>query len=451
MLEFIHRMSTEKFHKYICNGICAYMVLHVVLLYIVQFGFLDYFAINVLQTLFMLAFIFLYISAIASKNVLPDKQPGVFLGKLFRKDISHIWLNDADILVLLLAFWGMISSCFAYDKDIALYGAETRNEGLFAWFAYYLLFYAASFLKNDDKKKCLKFFSLLGTVMLLSGIICSYTGVGYVLSGRPMAYVPLLHQNMYAGFCVLFFGVHIGWAIFSGKKKERIYAFILSVISIAAILCSTSSLGSVSGVFILLVLIGMSVLFDRKKEKALWRRLGVSVLGMILAVCIFIPLIDKTNHNLLSQDADNNAQLIEEHGANGMLNGRIDHWIAGVRALPDYWLVGVGIDNFEKIIDDYAEDDSLYSVRTAHNEYIQLVCTEGAAALLFYLLLLAVIFFSGIRQWRERQDASMWVQRGAFLAFMGYICQAFVSFSSVAVTPFFWLLMGMISLSRKNT
>lgn len=450
MLEFIHSMSTEKFHKIICRGICSYMVLHVICMYIAQFNILDYFAVNVLQTLYMLAFLFVYISAIASKKVEIHKQPvSLWKGK---SGFPYSWFNLADIFVILLAIWGVVSTCFAFDRDIALYGADTRNEGLFAWLAYYLLFYCVSLLSKEEKKKCISYFSILGLIMLITGLICSYTGIGIWLSYRPMAFVPLLHQNMYAGFAVLYLGIHVGWALFTQVRKERLYALVAAIVAIAAIICSTSSLGSVSAVFMLLVLLGMCILFDRGKGKLFWR--NVICYSLILVVCaaILVPVIDVTNGRLLSQDVQNNNQMIEEEGVvNGALNGRVDHWMAGVRALPDYWLTGVGIDNYKKILKDY-DGYGRYKVSTAHNEYIQLALTEGVPALVFYLYLLFVAFFAGIRQWRnqaaEKEEQNEWLDRALFLAFMGYICQAFVSFSSVAVAPFFWILLGMISTDK---
>lgn len=450
MLKFIHSMTTEKFHKILCRGICSYIVLHVAFMYIVQFGILDYFAVNVLQTLYMLGFLFVYIAAAASGQVTVKKQVFFFRrGKEGnrKEGFPYTWFHLADVFLLLLALWGVLSTCFAVDRDIALYGADTRNEGLFAWLAYYLLFYSMTLLSCEEKRKCISYFSGAGLLMLLTGIVFSYTGIGFRISGRAMAFAPLLHHNMYAGFAVLYLGLHLGWAVFGQEKRQRMYAVLKAVTAIAAIICSTSSLGYISAVFMLLVLLCMCILFDRKKGKAFWRSVLLGSLVLILAAAVLVPVIDATNGRLLSQDVESNNQMIEEEGVvNGALNGRMDHWMAGIRALPDYWLFGVGIDNYKKILTDY-EGFGRYRVSTAHNEYIQLALTEGVFALIFYLCFLFVIFFAGIRCWKNARPED-WLDRAVFLAFMGYICQAFVNFSSVAVAPFFWMVMGMLSLDK---
>lgn len=424
-------MTTEKFHKMLCRGVCSYMVLHVALMYVIQFGFLDYFGINVLQTLYMLAFLFLFIAAVASKKV-------------------ELRFHMADVMLLLLAIWGILSTCFAVDKDIALYGAETRNEGLFAWFAYYICFYCVTQLSKKEKKACISTFSVCGFLMLLTGLICSYTGVGITLSNRVMAFAPLLHHNMYAGFGVLYLGVHMGRTFFEQDKKRRLYAALASIIAIAAIICSTSTLGYISAVFMLLVVIAMCVLFDRDKGGIFWKRVLMCSFILVAAAAVLVPVINETNGQILSEDVQSNSQMIEEEGVvNGALNGRLDHWLAGIRALPDYGLFGVGIDNYKKILKDY-NGYGRYKVSTAHNEYIQLALTEGVPALVFYLCLLFIVFFAGIRQWRDAKESGDWLNRALFIAFMGYICQAFVNFSSVAVAPFFWIIMGMIITGRKE-
>lgn len=456
MLEFVQSMTTEKFHKILFRGICSYIVLHVILMYIVQFGLLDYFGVNVLQVLYMLAFLFVYIAAVFSKQVEIRKQP-VFFWKE-KKGFPYTWFNTSDFVIMLLAVWGVISTCFAFDKDIALYGADTRNEGLFAWFAYYLLFYCVSLLSREEKRKCISFFSVTGLLMLITGVVCSYTGVGLKLSNGAMAFAPLLHHNMYACFAVLYLGIHMGWALFSQDKKKKVYAMLASVIAIAAIICSTSSLGYISAVFMLLVLYAMCILFDRRRGKVFWRCVFLGSFVLVAAAAVLVPAIDATNGQILSHDAESNTQMMEEEGVvNGALNGRLDHWMAGIRALPEYGIVGVGIDNYKKILKDY-EGFGRYRVSTAHNEYIQLALTEGVPALVFYLWLLFIVFFAGIRNWRDTEEESSWLNRALFIAFMGYICQAFVNFSSVAVAPFFWMVMGMIEtdkksaeVSRKNT
>lgn len=444
MLEWIQSMTTEQFRRLTYYGVSRYILLHGIIMYSVQWGVFDYYMVNVLQTIYMLYFIFIFVAAHMSGQVEIHKGHLPFLG-----DKLEHFLNAADICVLIMAVLGVVSTIFAYDREIALYGADTRNEGLFAWFAYYVLFYSVSLLDETYKRKCAKMISIIGMLMLWTGIVMSYTGIGVTLLGgseRVMAFAPLLHHNMYAAFAVLYFGIHMAMLLGADSTGRIIYAAFGVLTAIAAVICSTSSLGLGGIVFELLVLLVVSLLFDRGHGRQYIRRLLLCLIGSVLLFAILIPVIDHTNHGIISADAQSNQTMIEEEGvANGLLNGRIDHWKAGLKSLEKYWLMGVGIDNYKKVLKEY-NGFGRYRVSTAHNEYIQMAVTEGVFTLMFYLMLLLIMFISGIRVWRY-DDASDWLVRGAFLAFMGYICQAFVSFSSVAVTPFFWIIMAMIPVN----
>ncbi len=445
MLAFIKSIDNIKFEKLMYRGVLSYVVLHMVLMYTVQFQLFDYYIINVLGTFYMLYFGFMYVFAIASGNVTLKK------GKQQKENAKfpNGWFGIVDIMVMALAVWGVVSTIFAYDKEIALYGIDTRNEGLLQWFVYYLLFYGASFLSDKSKNNICKVISVGGFIILISGLVCCFTGVSGMLFGRPMACVPLLHQNTYGAFAAMYVIAHVVHVIF-GSSKYKWYQWIAIFVGMMAIFGSKSSLAYIAFIIAFVFMWALCIIFSRRQGVKLWKKL---TLGSAITMALFIaavPIVDFASDGMVSDDMEFAQTMTETEGANGALNGRVDFWMDGIRALPKYWLTGVGIDNFKKIIKDDPYPN-MYGGRTAHNEYLQMACTEGVPALCIYLMILFYVFIKGIKIWKQKCNEDAIAYRTMYVAFFAYIAQAFVSFSAVAMAPFFWLIMGMMSFNEVHS
>lgn len=446
MLAFIKSIDNAKFERLMYRGVVVYAVLHMLLLYTVQFQLFDYYIINVLGTFYMLYFLFMYVFGLASGKVINPMGNTSKANQRFPRG----WFRSVDVVVIALAIWCVVSTVFAYDKEIALYGAETRNEGLLEYFVYYLLFYGVSFLSDKSKKKICKVLSVGGLIMLISGLVFCFTGLSGDLFGRPMACVPFLHQNTYGAFAAMYVVLHMVYAFWGQNSKMKWYVWIAIFVGMLAVFGSKSSLAYIAFILAFAFAWGLSILFSRKQGKTFWKKMLVGSVVMVLLFVIAIPIVDFASKGLVSEDVEFVESLAEEEGANGALNGRIDFWMDGIRALPKYWLTGVGIDNYEKIVKD-DPIPNLYAGRTAHNEYLQMACTVGVPALCLYLVILFIVFFKGLRTWKAEWDENTILYHGLYLAFFAYIAQAFVSFSAVALVPIFWICMGMLIKNDKDT
>ncbi len=87
----------------------------------------------------------------------------------------------------------------------------------------------------------------------------------------------------------------------------------------------------------------------------------------------------------------------------------------------------------------------------AHNEYINILCTTGIFGLLTYLGFLFSTAYMSLKTMAKNPNVLV-----LFAAVIGYLFQAFFSFSIVIITPIFWVLIGLLvkeardALTAKN-
>ena len=111
-------------------------------------------------------------------------------------------------------------------------------------------------------------------------------------------------------------------------------------------------------------------------------------------------------------------------------------WKRSLQIIPKNILTGAGIDNF-----GYAflrvDDRRIAYVDKAHNEYLQLLITQGVFALITHLLLLILVFRKGIKS----KEPLVWI---LMFSFVGFAVQAFMNISVYNVTPFYYIVMGLL-------
>ena len=135
--------------------------------------------------------------------------------------------------------------------------------------------------------------------------------------------------------------------------------------------------------------------------------------------------------NLFGVSKGNNEEniTIEDYGS-----GRITIWKNALKVVPKYFWLGSGIDTFGYV---YQKDSNVYYDK-AHNEYLQILVTEGIFTLISYLSLLLLLFIDGVKS----NNKLIWV---LMMAFIGYALQAFLNISVNTVAPTFYIIMGMMA------
>ena len=89
--------------------------------------------------------------------------------------------------------------------------------------------------------------------------------------------------------------------------------------------------------------------------------------------------------DLFTVGGSDEAQLKEFGSNRGWL------WSRSVKLIPKYILTGAGIDNFGPAFLEVDDRKTAYFDK-AHNEYLQLLITQGGLALVTYLAFLVLVF-----------------------------------------------------------
>lgn len=123
----------------------------------------------------------------------------------------------------------------------------------------------------------------------------------------------------------------------------------------------------------------------------------------------------------------------ESYGTN-----RIYIWKNTLKIVPQNLIHGVGIDNFYYAFNGKAlvtKDGKTYFDKV-HNEYLQILITEGIFCLIAYLALYLVIGLRGIKNSFKNKEIYI------FIPVVGYLVQAFFNISVIEVAPIFFVALG---------
>ena len=118
---------------------------------------------------------------------------------------------------------------------------------------------------------------------------------------------------------------------------------------------------------------------------------------------------------------------------------RLFIWKSTVKIIPKHLLHGAGIDNFYFAFDgkELVYKNGIDSYDKAHNEYLQLIITEGLFALIVYLLLCVKTVYTKTKSLKKDKELYL------ILPVIGYLVQAFFNISVIEVAPIFYMFLGM--------
>jgi putative inorganic carbon (HCO3(-)) transporter len=126
--------------------------------------------------------------------------------------------------------------------------------------------------------------------------------------------------------------------------------------------------------------------------------------------------------------------LNESYGTN-----RVHIWKETIKVVPKNIYFGVGIDNFLNAFgDEPLKSERGRMIDKAHNEYLQILITEGIFTLIAYLIFLISICLKGLKM------NSIYL-----IPVFGYLVQAFFNISVIEVAPLLYILMGFIAKKAK--
>lgn len=346
--------------------------------------------------------------------------------------------NIIDFILIILILLEIFNIFFAIKKEWAIFGSIFRHEGILQILYYYSLFYLATYItKESEKEKTI-------CLILANGILnvlFSFEQISLLNLYNPPELVKNIynyadglttHSNFLGTLMVLCFSLSLGYSIFKKKFKNSLLSLAFFV---GILLCNCTG----SFLTIILLLVSLLVYLLCKKDKLMI----IKYLSFIL-VCIAISMVlTRNNYTEMPQEITktffemkeiSQGNMNEEYGT-----GRMYIWSEIIKNLPTYLWHGTGIDCLLLMDSGPLLDKKSYRfIDKAHNEYLQILITEGIFVFFSYLLFLYVIFINFVKNKKKA------INNVLFIAFMTYLIQAFFNIRVIEVAPLFYLISGLL-------
>jgi putative inorganic carbon (HCO3(-)) transporter len=350
---------------------------------------------------------------------------------IYRRFIKRTYkLDITDLLLIILITLGCISTVYAIVPEISLHGFIVRKEGLYAVVYYYSLFFISRFIPNDKKKIIIYLIFAIGIFEVFYASL-QKSGVSFVSytkdHGYVWAYGTFLNPNFFSSFMMICVGYALGLFLTTKDKYYKVLMGLLSVIFSYGLYLGNSMSCYLS--FILVVIYAFIYAIKNKRKLSLFILfIIVIIIGLILSRYKMTYVIKDFNMFGSQIKEISNGNKDESFGTN-----RLGIWKETINVVPKYIWHGAGIDNYYFIYGDYPMVINNKAVDKAHNEYLQVLVTEGIFALITYLLLIGIVLIKGLKK-----------EIYLMLPTLGYAIQAFFNISVIAVAPFFFISLGLL-------
>ncbi len=126
------------------------------------------------------------------------------------------------------------------------------------------------------------------------------------------------------------------------------------------------------------------------------------------------------------------------------------YWRAGIEMFKDSPLTGIGVDRYGSYFKEFREVGYPlkygYEITSsnAHNTFIQLFATSGVFVGIFYLILMALVFFSGLSLVKQSSFEHKKIVLGLLATWVGFQAQSLISIDNIGISVWGWLLGGSI-------
>lgn len=372
----------------------------------------------------------------------------IYAYKIVKKEIKF---NYYDLIVFLIILLLMIVTNNSIDMDTSVWGAYNRNEGFLSILCYYMLFLNSKSLDKKEVSTVIKVLFGVGVVQFIYSLLqvfVRFPGIPVFSLGEVnyMAMGFVGNPNFLGSYCIMLLGLSL---MLYFIKEEKKYFFLSLIFFINLILAQ-----STGPFFAFIILFIFMLIFMKVKKIINWKKVGLIFISFILTFVIVsngVEIYCKKVFNdkivssytikgdllstfnlfgISSGDSDEDKVTIDNYGS-----GRITIWKNALKIVPNYFWLGSGIDTFGYVYSKHSP--GLYYDK-AHNEYLQILVTEGIFSLVLYLGLLLVLFIDGVKS----NNKLVWV---LLMAFVGYALQAFLNISVNTVAPIYFIIIGMMA------
>ena len=347
------------------------------------------------------------------------------------------------IFIIFAVIFGIISTIFAFNKEVALYGFKDRNEGLIAILYYLSLLYVSSFIDEKNKIKVIRVILFTGAIQTIYSILQIYEmpfvktiyNYRYITENNTITRIKdiwasgfVLNPNSYGAYVLMCLCYSIG-LYFETKDKNKYLYLILTILFIFGLLISNCRCCFVGFIVLMLYMLIYSI---RNKK---YLKLGVVILVFLITTFITVKLDKTTLIDKMLVTQNEAKEIIKGNIKDSFGTKRIYIWRKTLEIVPQNLMHGVGIDNFYYAFNGkpLISPNRANYYDKAHNEYLQILITEGVFALLTYLAIYFKVLYNGFKN-----KNIVYI-----LPVIGYLVQAFFNISIIGVAPIFYIALGL--------
>lgn len=341
------------------------------------------------------------------------------------------------ISAFLLMLWWISTTFFALHLPTALYGFYGRYNGLYSHITYLLLFVICSSLPLNLKRieNILKLFVVsLVPVSLYSLYQLIFLNISLSWSlERPFSTIG--HPVILAALLGLALPFSLTFFLQADCKNKRL-SWGISTIIISSAIISTLSRGPWIGSIVSIIIV---IKAYSKDSRPILKNYLVYLLLITTAAFLTYTAFDADFRNRLVERFKIADSVPIKH--------RKLYHESAMKVLKDYPVTGIGLENFRIIYPFYRlpEDTNVRKNITptmVHNGYLQMAVTNGIPALFLYIvLILCVLKLLYKTKGCEKKEVKYLLT--AFNAsIVGYLIQDLSGWLEVALTPFFWVILG---------
>ena len=379
--------------------------------------------------------------------------------------------------ILFIIAFGIIATIFAVKPKVSLFGIGGRYEGLFSIMYYFSLFILSGFVKNSEnginyKKIIINTIIITGVIQVLYAICQIYEVPGvYRMYNRSNSFefkpegifrkVELwatgftTNPNFFGSYIVICLLYAMGVFISDKKLNEKVetkdkkkdsnkeqkkrvilnvlYGIAIVILFIGLLICNTMS----CALAVLLVL-GYVFIYSIRNKK----------IKKFIVICIMLLITTFTVYKLgktklikdIKQTGEETTQVAQGKSDTTFGTNRFYIWKNTLNIVPENLLNGCGIDNFNYAFDGHAlvVNHKTVFYDKVHNEYLQILVTEGVFCLLAYLVLYGVVTLKGFKESLKSKEIYL------LIPVLGYLIQAFFNISVIEVAPIFFISLGLL-------
>jgi O-antigen ligase len=322
----------------------------------------------------------------------------------------------------------VLSTVFAYNVNVAIFGVYTRYDGLLTLVTYLGLFWVAvQSLERPEEVRALVRAAIAGGYVAAAVAIVQSLAGSYTLGTIQPAIGTLGNQNVTGAFLAML--CPLAYFELTAARSWAVRALALNAVIVlgAALVLTFSRSAWLGGA------VAAAVLVVAGRSRAL--RFGL--LAALIAVAAVIALTGLLQSSVAAK-IEGRVATVSDLAAWGP---RPYIWKDSLQVIASRPLIGYGPDNFGLIYPRYQTGEwamlrsgSELQIDKAHAELLQVAATQGVVGGAAYLLVLAVFVRT---YWRgPRDDAST----ALLAAWAGYQVTVQLNFTALAAAFPFWIL-----------